>query len=600
MAECVYFCLLMFLAGLSLYRSWWGIDVAALLVWLGLLIPWRHVEGSWLPCLPHELAFSGFGSPALVMVAGMCVISVALHRTGASILLLGKAFTSTATTWRRHVRLIVVVTLCSTLLNNTTTVLVCMPLVLAAMKESRRGSRADLLFVAYAALLGGQWTLIGTRPNILVADYLNHEVGVQLHLFAFTLPAIAAWICCTLFLLAIANKLLGSEQAESSVEQHFHLHDYVTTLSLVPNSPHIGARLDQVLGASSAQVIQLLRQATVNLPPRPWLRLNRHDLLVVRGSVESIKTLLEQGHFQIEKQHPMTSARVEDVDLSMAESIVLPGGPCLGRTLSELDFPRRHGVCVVGMSRMGQAVASEQDTTVLEAGDALLLLGHERQLRALRRSRELILMESQPVPVRNRRRAVAAIGILAAAIAAAATGILSAPVAIVIAAALMVMGRCLSSQEAYRSLNMSALVVIGAMIPFGYALTHTGVASLIGSAMAGELGRVDPWFAFAATTFGALVLTQFLDNATSTIIYAPIAFETARACDADPVAFLIGCALCISASFATPLAHEVTILVMEPGRYKLRDYLVVGAPLAILVWLAIIVVVPWQYPLSLP
>ena len=152
-------------------------------------------------------------------------------------------------------------------------------------------------------------------------------------------------------------------------------------------------------------------------------------------------------------------------------------------------------------------------------------------------------------------------------------------------------------QSAYEAIDLQALVIVGAMIPFGEALQATGTAQWVAAGVATTFAGSSPQLLFAVVLAFAVGLTQLIENAAVAVVLAPLAFEVARASGCDPAPFLLGVAICVSAAFVTPIAHESTILVMGPGRYRFRDYVVLGAPFAVLTWLVTVLVLPLWWPL---
>jgi di/tricarboxylate transporter len=220
-----------------------------------------------------------------------------------------------------------------------------------------------------------------------------------------------------------------------------------------------------------------------------------------------------------------------------------------------------------------------------------LLLGHEASIKELRDDPNLFLLESRALPVRSRRKAYFCIGLMALVAVASATKLLSPGFVIPLAAVLAILGRCIGVRQAYGALDMQALVVVGGMIPFGYALEETGTAERLGQALAAWLSPMGTWAVLCGLLLGAVFLTQLIENAAVAVILAPIAYELAVSSGANPAHYCLGVAICVSSAFMTPVSHESTILVMGPGRYRFRDYLVVGAPMAAITWLVTAVVV---------
>ncbi|MEC8253773.1 MAG: SLC13 family permease, partial [Planctomycetota bacterium] len=224
--------------------------------------------------------------------------------------------------------------------------------------------------------------------------------------------------------------------------------------------------------------------------------------------------------------------------------------------------------------------------------------GHEAELQRLRRNPNLLLLESQLLPTSGKRKAAVVLGIMAAMVITSATGLLEPAVAIPFAAMLAVLTGCVGMRRAYETVDLQALVIVGAMIPFGEALQVTGTAQWVAESMAGWFEGMSPRALLGALLLLAVLMTQLIENAAVAVVLAPIAFALAQAANCDPAPFLLGVAICVSSAFMTPVAHESTILVMGPGRYRFRDYVILGGPFAALTLLVTTITLPWFVPLK--
>ena len=595
-----------YLAGLLLtalvlfYRGRMRTDVTALLVMVALMIPLFPAEGGGLDAVldPAE-AVSGFGTPALMMVASMFVLSAAMVRTGAA-QMVGRRVLAAGSKTQLSFQLTIVglITLFSAVINDTTTVLIWMPMILGICRERGHAPSRILLLLAYASLLGGQWTLIGTRSNLIVSDYLRLRTGEGLGFFSFTPVALVIWILSLLYVATLGRRLLPHRSEEESTAERYEINEYLTEVLVDPGAEVIGRTLDEsdLAGRHAVRLLQVFRNHE-HLPPEPWLRIEPGDVLVVQGSVSRITRLLAQPGFDVREELRVGEKTLRSLDLHMVECLIVPGSPLEGQSLNAIDFSQRYqGLSVLAIRRHGQALVGSPTVQPLRAGDALLLVGHEKEIARLRRNPDFFLLESRTLPITRKAPAFLAIGLLAFVATASASGLLSPAVAIPAAALGAILLRLVSIREAYRSVDWHALVVVGALIPYGLALEKTGTAALVGDSVAHALSGLGPYAIFAAILLITVALTQLIENAAVAVILAPIAYELARATGSEPVPFLLGVAICTSSAFMSPVAHESTILVMEPGSYEFRDYLRAGAPLALITWIVTFLMVPLLYP----
>jgi di/tricarboxylate transporter len=597
-AESIYLAVVLALALVSFYLHRLRPDVTALLVMLSLLVPWRPTEDGLRAVLDAEEAFAGFGSSALIMVAAMFVLSAAMVRTGAAQLLGGRLLAAGAVTERRfQVTVLCLVTAFSAVVNDTTTVLVWMPPVMAICRERGYSPSRILILLAFGSLLGGQWTLIGTRSNVILSDYLRALTGEGLPFFAFTPVALCVFVACLLWFQLIGRRFLPAAAASPTLESRYEVAEFLTETLAEPGSHFVGRTLAELdLPGKEVTVLQVIRGDEF-LPPSPWLRIGPGDVMVIQGRITAITDILNQG-LKVKEEMRVDDKTLRSADLRMVEAILPPDSELLHHSLREVDFHHRYGVSPLAISRAGRSIRERPLSEPLRSGDSLLLVGHEAELERVRLNPNLLLLESRPLPGIGRAKALLMLAIMAAMVLTSATGLLPPAVAIPTAAMVAVLTGCVGMRGAYEKIDLQALVIVGAMLPFGHALQKTGAARWMADAVVQVFADSSPQMLLAVVMAFAVLLTQLIENAAVAVIMAPLACEVARAGRCEPAPFLLGVALCVSAAFVTPIAHESTILVMGPGRYRFRDYVVLGLPFALLTWLVTTLVLPLWWPLQ--
>jgi di/tricarboxylate transporter len=597
--ESIYLFVVLLLALAAFYAQWLRPDVTALLVMISLIVPWRPTTEGLRGILEPADAFHGFGSPALIMVAAMFVLSAAMVRTGAAQLLGGRIMQAgSGSELRFQMTVLGIITLFSAVINDTTTVLVWMPLVMAVCRERGYAPSRILLLLAYASLLGGQWTLIGTRSNVILSDYLRSRTGEELGFFSFTPIAALVFAACVIWFVLVGRRMLPAAGDKSSLESRYEVAEYLTETMAQTGSEIVGKTLDELDLPHSREVtvLQVIRGKEF-LPPSPWLRIQAGDVLVIQGRITAITDVLARPGMQVREELKIDDKTLRSADLRMVEAVLPPDSQFERRSLRDLDFHRQYGVSPLAISRAGRSLKERPLTVPLRSGDSLLLVGHEQEIQRLRRNRNLLLLESRPLPSVGRLKAFLVLGIMATMVLSCALGLLQPAIAIPMAAMAAILSRSVGMRTAYESMDLQALVIVGAMIPFGEALATTGTAQWIADHVAAGLDGSSPQLLLGVLLLLAVLLTQLIENSAVAVILAPIAYELAVASGCDPKPFLLGVAICVSTAFMTPMAHESTILVMGPGRYRFADYLRLGTPFALLTWLVTTVAVPWFHPL---
>jgi di/tricarboxylate transporter len=570
-------------------------ELTATLVLLALILPWPHADGEWKAILTYEEAFSGFGSSAVIMITAMFIFGGALVQTGAAEWVGARLFRAAAVKeWLLQLTVLTMTTLCSMFVNDTTTVLVFMPLILTVCRERDISPSRYLLFAAYGSLLGGQWTLIGTRSNILISDFHRQYTGQGLGFFDFTPMAAGIFLASALYLVTVGRRLLptSAQSVKAGGEED---REYLAEVVVTESSPSVGKRVEELGWSkrSDMSVVEVLR-GDQRIPR--WFRLEPGDVLIMEGPPQTIRELLKTTDFQLKEEVKIDPKTLQSVNLVTVEALLAPSSRYQGRTLDQVDFNRFYRFTIMGISRYGETIRSRMSEIPLQFGDYLLLLGNVGDLPRLRSNRNLILLGEKSVPAIGRRKAVMTILLLLGIILTAVTGVLSPPVSIPLAAVLAILFGCINLQDAYGNIDWPTIITLGGMIPLGLALEKTGAAADLARLLVSTFDGLPPIFLLGAILLLAVVLTQLIENAAVAIILAPLAYQVAVGSGVDPKPFMVGLAVCVSSAFCTPVAHESTILVLGPGGYRFRHYLQLGSVLALTTWLLGTVLTPMIWP----
>lgn len=569
-------------------------ELTAILVLLALILPWPHPGGAWRGILSYQEAFSGFGSPAVVMITAMFVFGAALVQTGAAEWVGARLFRAAAgSEWLLQLTILAMTTLCSMFVNDTTTVLVFLPLILTVCRERNLSPSRYLIFAAYGSLLGGQWTLIGTRSNILISDYLQHRAGEGLGFFDFTPIAAGIFAAGAAYMLIIGRQMLpdsGKAAPESESGR-----EYLSEVAVTEDSSMVGKTVEEVPWSKrrDVTVVEVLR-GDQRLPR--WFRLEPGDVLILQAPAPIIREFLQTSDFQLKEEVKIDPRILQSVDLITVEALLAPHSSYQGHTLAEVDFHRFYRFTVMGISRHGTTLRHRLWELPLEFGDYLLLLGHVGDLPRLRRNDNLILLEEHSLAAIGRRKAIITILLLGGIIGTAVTGLLPPPISIPLAALLTILLGCINLQDALGRIDWRTIITLGGMIPFGLALEKTGAAADLAHLIVHWCSGFPAVVLLGAILLLAVVLTQLIENAAVAIILAPLAYQVAANTGTDPKPFMVGLAICVSAAFCTPVAHESTILVLGPGGYRFRHYLQLGSAMAILTWLIGTLLTPLVWP----
>ncbi len=328
------------------------------------------------------------------------------------------------------------------------------------------------------------------------------------------------------------------------------------------------------------------------------LPLAEGDRLLVSGGANEITAFLKETQTVLatvladDKQVPLSS-----LQQTVVEAVVLPDSPFSGRVMGELGLRRRFGVDVMGVQRQGRHQSEGLRGLSLRDGDVLLLRGAAHDLRQLRESARLLLVEGVEESIirsnKNRQALVIMLGVVLLA------SLTEMPIAVLAlgGAVLMILTRCLRPEEALRSLDPPTLLLLAGTIPLGIAIQSTGLAALVVDRLLGVLGHADPWIFISIIYLFTSIITELLSNNAVAVLLTPIALQLALTLGIDPKPLLMAVAFGASASFMTPIGYQTNAIVMGPGGYLFKDYLKIGTPLNLLLWIVATICIPIIWPL---
>ncbi len=552
---------------------------------------------------PSE-AFDVFANEAAIAVGCMFVLSASLERTGA-LDQLGAATDRLVgqSDWSILLVLLPLVAFTSAFVNNTPVVLLFLPIVTGlAAKRNIKPSKL-LIPLSFASILGGCCTLIGTSTNLLVSSTAA-ELG-RISFRMFDLAPIGGIIAALgiLYLLTLGRRLLPARETLASILQATDDKKYRTEVAVLENSPLIGKRLTEtpLKNLPDGRVLEVLRHKEalpfgldeITLQARDRIRLS-----ILSSSVMEIKNL--QGIEILQQSDDIGLEVIETEKAIVVEGTIAPQSQIEGDTIRHLDLRRRYGVRILALHRRGVNLRKKFENTRLRFGDTLLIEGTQSSIQRLQESRDILLLSTAPrqAPRRGKRKyALAALGCFV--LLATATPI---PISVLalLAALFVVITGCLENDEAYQSVNWRILFMIFGMLSLGLALEKTGGVTLIAQFILQITGNFGPAVTLSAVILVCSLLTTFLSNNAVAVMVAPIVIQIAGSLQADPKPFLIGVAIGCSACFATPIGYQTNTLVYGVGGYKFRDFVKIGIPLNLIVWLAASILIPFLYPLAKP
>ena len=548
--------------------------------------------------VPTEQAFSGFGHPATVIVALVLIVSRGLSNSGA-VELLARHIVDSSRRLSTHIGVMGSVSaVLSALMNNVATLALLMPVEIQAAVKARRSAALTLMPLSFATILGGMITLIGTPPNIVIAEIRNDALGASYRMFDFAPVGAACAAIGVLYIATIGWRLLPAERGDTdSRERLFDLAEYIAELKVAEGSSVIGKRvrdLDEDAQESGVDIIGLIRGGRRMPGMGRAVEIREGDVLVVEADPENIDEAL--GSLKLEYV-AKGEGELQDEDLSLHEVVVPESAALSGSTASSFRLTYRFGIALVGVSRGGRRFREHVRQLTIQPGDVLLLLGSEDRLRDMTRQTGVLPLADRGQRVIQREKAGIAVAIFSVAIALASFDLVDLPIALGGVAVVMVLLNIVPLREMYESIEWPVIVLLGSMIPIGGALQATGGTELIADGIVDLSSGFSPIVVLVLLMIVTMALSDVMNNTATAVIAAPIAIEISMRLNASPDPFLMGVAVAASSAFLTPIGHKNNTLIMGPGGYRFGDYWRMGLPLEVLIIAVAVPMILWVWPM---
>jgi di/tricarboxylate transporter len=548
--------------------------------------------------VPAQQAFSGFGHPATVIIALVLIISRGLSNSGV-IELLARFFVDASRKLAAHIGIMsALAAVLSAFMNNVAALALLMPLDMQAASKAKRSPALTLMPLSFASILGGMITLIGTPPNIIIAEFRNDALGESYKMFDFAPVGLACAAVGVAYVAFIGWRLLPAERRKEDPQKElFDISDYIAELKVPEGSPVIGKRvreLDEIANKSDVEILGLTREGKRMPGLARVVEIKAGDILVVEAHPESITEAL--GSMGLE-YIGTGEGLLKSEDLQLSEVVVPESSQLVGRSAISFRLLYRYRVALVGVSRGGKRFRDNVRKLAIKPGDVLLMLGAEERLADVTGRLALLPLADRGQRVIQRDKAWLAVGVFSAAILAASFGIVYLPIALGSVVALMALFNIVPLREIYDSIEWPVIVLLGCMIPIGSALQSTGGTALIANGIVDLSAGFSPVAVLALLIIVTMTLSNVMNNTATAVIAAPIAVEIAARLSVSPDPFLMGVAVAASCAFLTPIGHKNNTLIMGPGGYRFGDYWRMGLPLEVLIVAVSIPMIMWVWPM---
>lgn len=544
--------------------------------------------------VPFEAAFEGFSDDIVIIVGCALLVSAGVARSGIMELAI-RRFAPTLTNVKSQLALLVVmVAVLSAFVKNIGALAIMIPIAFQFAARSKVSASIFLMPMAFASLLGGLMTQIGTSPNIVVSRIRGEITGTPFTMFDF-MPVGAALTAAGVIFLVFFYWLVPERKRESgAMHEALDIKNYFLEAKVVANSTIVGKTVVDLLNLTKGSVvIASILRSNIRIAPLPDATFREGDIILIEGDHDSLDRLVAQTRLSITGDRAVIASEGAEA----FEAIVGGGSSLIGWSAQSIDLFERLHINLLAISRKGERLTQRPGSIALELGDIIIVQGDRKVLPELLRDLGCLPLAERPILLGSVRRGIVPVMILGAAMIATATGSIPVPVAFFAAALAMVLFGAVPAREVYSALDGPILVMLAALIPVSDSLRRTGATDVIAEFLANAAATLPSYAALALILVVAMGITPFLNNAATVLVMAPIAAAFAASLQLRPEAFLMAVAIGAGCDFLTPIGHQCNTLVMGPGGYRFGDYPRLGLPLSVIVILVAVPMLMVVWPL---
>lgn len=557
---------------------------------------WRHdlvafaalMVSVLIGVVPANDAFAGFGHPATMVVALILIVTAGLMRSGA-VAVLARYLVNPDRPVSLHIAVMGGIGgVLSGFMNNIAALAILMPIDIQVARKAGRAAGLTLMPLAFATILGGMLTLIGTPPNLIVSGFRQGVLGEPFQMFQFLPVGGVVALAGIIFIALIGWRLIPSRHADhDTTGNESRPRAYRAELVLTADSTMTENTLAELQKVAQTAEVRILGVKQHHHPvdgDPDQITLNAGDVLTIYATPEALDDFrsAQKLAYPDGRSEPRARSRREEAE-SLTEFLVPVGAPIVGQTVQAVGLINRHDAVLIGIRRRGHAIGGNLRRQTIQAGDLLLLLVPESRLEQISNTVGILQLDGSSRSVMREWQMALTLGLFVAAVLLTSLGLVSMPIALGCVVVLYVLFGVLSINELYDHIDWSVVVLLGSMIPLGIALDSTGGTALIASLLVEVTQGFPAWVALTLLMVTTMFLSDILNNNATTIIAAPVGIRLAEQLDVNPDAFLMGVAVSAACAFLTPIGHQNNTLIMGPGDYRFGDYWRMGLPLEIIV-----------------
>ncbi|CAG1002959.1 MAG: SLC13 family permease [Rhizobiaceae bacterium] len=532
--------------------------------------------------VPFDRAFDGFSDDIVIIVGSALLVSASVARSGVMELLIQRHFPASTSVRAKLALLVIIVAVLSAFVKNIGALAIMIPVAFQFARRSNIPPSVFLMPMAFAALLGGLMTQVGTSPNIIVSRVREEMTGTSFSMFDFTPVGAMLTLTGFLFLVAFHRLLPERKPASEGLHEAIDIPDYLAEARITAKSTVAGKTVSHLLKAAegNARIASIMRADGLAITPLPDSVLREGDILLIEGDPAALDRLVTQAKLSLNEGREVGA---KNGDVEAVEAVVGENSMLIGVSAQRIALFDRYRANVLAVSRRGERIRERPGSIIFRLGDIVVLQAQRSRLPELLREFGCLPLAERPILMGSVRQGLVPLAILSAAMATTAVGLLPVTIAFFSAAVLMVLFRTIPLRDVYAAIDGPILVMLAAIIPVSDALRTTGATDLIAGGLV-AVGTGQPAYAaLALVLVAAMAVTPFLNNAATVLVMAPISASFAAGLGFRPEAFLMAVAIGAGCDFLTPIGHQCNTLVMGPGGYRFGDYARLGFPLSALI-----------------
>lgn len=549
--------------------------------------------------LPSSEILAGFANSALLSVLALLIVGQGVAKSGVLDFISHKVLAlSMGKFWLAMLITLLTVLLISGFLNNIPVVIIFIPVMQSIAQRFQMPASKVLMPLSFISVVGGMTTLVGSGTNLLVSNALFDAGFPALGFFEFTVPALVLAAAVLAYVMLVAPRFLPSRTNLSHRVRERSGSYFLAEIEVAEGSKLISQKIsDSDLGQfEDLKPRMLLRLGKTYLAPFKGMQYRKGDIISVAASRASLTNVIKSDlNLKLARGFKASSHTQKMSDQIIVEMVVTPSSSLIGQRVGDSGFERLHNCRVLGFQHHAHMVRSRLDRMKLAAGDMLLVRCDAETIRNLRDDPDIVLVEYSVEELPNRRLRVRAVSIFLAVVLSVSLNILPIIIASFFGAMAMVAFNVLTLRHAVRSVDVKIVTTIAAALAIGAAMQATGTASLFADAILWSTGTASPTVVLSIFFLVVAVMSNVISTKTCAVLFAPIGLQIGATIGVDPRVFAITIVFAANCAFATPFAYQTSLLVMGPGSYKFTDFLRVGAPLVLLIWLVYTAFVPWYF-----